>query len=609
MAESVAVDITLFGGPGLHAPFAAVAANFQSPFPSALPRETLDRLCAELLPQRLRQRLALAPGDGAFEHVAAALANALQDLNGPNGLPVQVDSPGDGACRILLGYRDATAATSALRAGLELAVALFSHAAGRPPAAGTVANVVQGMAALMQAYQPDFIARALIRAAGDRGIPVYSVSPGSRVWLYGQGRAGVHFLEAASQYDSLTGSRLSRDKYLSNQFVRRLGFPGVVHGIADSEDAAVKLAQQIGFPVVVKPVDSVMGRGVTARIRTEEQLQRAFAKANAVSRRVIVERHVAGDDHRLAVIGGRFAWGARRTPPRITGDGTHTVAELVDIENRSRSGAAVAAGFDALINVDADVVEMLAGQGIGLHDCPAAGATVLLRSANAGVDGIVTDCTAAVHPDNREMAETIARCFRLDAAGIDFMTADIARSWRETDGAVTEVNAMPGISFQSRADIILRARFPEGDDGRIPCIVLIGGGGALRGRAADALAAAGRRVGQTDASVTLMAGRERRLAGRTLASRVTALLLDTSCEALVVSATAGEIEREGFPLDRCDLVLITDAGQVSPSLRRLLERCAPAVLDVKADSFDGTLALLIGPLLNRRPPRDQGANS
>ena len=151
--------------------------------------------------------------------------------------------------------------------------------------------------------------------------------------------------------------------------------------------------------------------------------------------------------------------------------------------------------------------------------------------------------------------------------------------------------------------IILRDKFPDGDDGRIPCIVLIGGGGAIRERVADRLTAAGRCVGQTDRAVTLIAGKPRVFVGASLSSRVTALLLDPSCDALVVSTTPAEIERQGFPLDRCDLALIFGPEPVTEALRRLLEQCASAVVDVAADGFDRTLALLIEALLSRRPPR------
>src|SRR5690606_29814515 len=100
-------------------------------------------------------------------------------------------------------------------------------------------------------------------------------------------------------------------------------------------------------------------------------------------------------------------------------------------------------------------------QGFKPDDRQATGVVVQLRStANISRGGTLRDCSAAIHPDNREMAESLARCFHLDAAGIDFITPDISRSWREVDCAVIEVNATPGFSADARAVQIMAARFP-----------------------------------------------------------------------------------------------------------------------------------------------------
>ena len=37
----------------------------------------------------------------------------------------------------------------------------------------------------------------------------------------------------------------------------------------------------------------------------------------------------------------------------------------------------------------------------------------------------------------------------LDLGGIDFLTTDIGRSWRENGGAICEVNAAPGFRMHS----------------------------------------------------------------------------------------------------------------------------------------------------------------
>jgi cyanophycin synthetase len=318
---------------------------------------------------------------------------------------------------------------------------------------GNFATAVEHAETMIRIYQPDFIACALMRAARKRGVPVYPVSPGSRIWLYGQGSAGLRFFEVANQRDSFTRSLLARNKFLSNQFITRLGFPGATHGIAKDPQSALHIAQKRGFPVVVKLLDLGKGRGVTTEISSGAELAAAFAKAIAASPKgALVERHIRSEDHRLAVIGGKLAWAVQRSPPRMVGDGSHTIAELIEEENRRRNDADVAAGFVTRLAIDADMLAVLSKQGFALEDRPQPGTSVRLRSIpNTSTGGQISDCTPSVHPDNREMVESIARGLRMDMLGIDFVTPDISRSWRELDCAVIEVNARPGFSSDERA--------------------------------------------------------------------------------------------------------------------------------------------------------------
>jgi cyanophycin synthetase len=186
----------------------------------------------------------------------------------------------------------------------------------------------------------------------------------------------------------------------------------------------------------------------------------------------------------------------------------------------------------------------------------------------------VADCTAAIHPDNRELAETLARAFHMDALGIDFMTPDIGRSWREVPCAVLEINATPGFSSDARAESIIDAKFPAGRTGRIPSVVLIGAQSDDCAGYADALRTAGLRVGDTDGRQTRLDGRSRCLGVQALPARVMALLLDPGCDALVIGASVEEIERHGFPLDRCELAVVAPGIELSDALRQLVGRCA-----------------------------------
>jgi cyanophycin synthetase len=539
----------------------------------------------------------------SFVGLAAALASALQDLHGACELPVRVTEPAGGRCRILLGYHDVQTALHALRGGLEIANALFARVGGGPDPRAVVEAVVKRVDRMMALCQPDPIARALIRAARGRGLPVYPLAPGSRLWQYGQGSRSIHCFEAANHQDSPTGARLASDKFMTNVLIRRLGLPGVEHEVVQDLEGARRIAGKFGFPLVVKPIDSGKGRGVTANIRTQETFERAVNRALRDSRRgVLVERFVAGDDHRLSVFGGRLCFASCRSPPRVTGDGVHTIVELIERENARRSDADVKAGFIHRLVIDSDLQETLAGQGLGLADRPEAGRVVALRTiANVATGGTVTDVTDIIHPDNRELAATIARAFRMDVLGIDFMTQDISRSWRDGHCAVLEINATPGFSSDERAQRILEAKFPGGADGRVPSVVLVGVAASALDAVAGQFRAAGLRTGQTDGRRTRLDQDERCLGAEDLPARVMALLLDPACEALVAGASIGELERHGFPIDRCDLAVLADSDDGDDRIERLVRSCAGEVFRIApGDSPARVIAPALEQLVARR---------
>lgn len=588
MTEVLQVRYAAFQGPSLVAPFAAVTAEFIEPAAPGMPATQLADKLATFIPPALMRRVVLPPGEVSFAQLAAALARALQDLHGRQGLDLQIQRLNDGSCRIVLGYHDAQASMMALEVGLELATAFFNEADGRRVDLQPVEARMQKVASVLMMRQPDRMSQALIRAARLRGIPVYPVSPGSRIWLYGQGRSGFHGYETATHADALTAATLSRNKVLANQLITQLGFPGTRHGVVAALDTARLLAAEIGYPVVVKPSGGSKGKGVTANISTVEELDAAFARAEQVSPgHVIVERHVAGDDHRLTVIDGQLIWASCLSPPRVIGDGRRSIAELIEAENAERRKSPTADISSAQLVPDADMQGLLAKQGFSPDDRPPAGTLVRLRStANISRGGTLVDCTAQLHPDNREMAEALARCFHLDAAGIDFITPDISCSWREIDCAVIEINATPGFSSDARAVQIMQARFPPGCDGRIPAVVLVGAGHAWLEQAALVLQEGGACVGMTDSHRTLLGGQQRFAASATLAERVRGLLLDVCCEVLLIGITPGEIETGGFPLDRCSLVLVSAGTRLSAPLLKLVETCALRVVqDVQADEL------------------------
>jgi cyanophycin synthetase len=481
---------------------------------------------------------------------------------------------------VFLGYYSEQVAALALQLGYEVASLTYTST---PLAADTnmlLEAKIKQFHSLIE-WQLNDVTRQVIRAARRRGIPYFQVVPGQRLWQYGHGKYSRHFLGTGSQRDSLTGQMLQHNKVVSNLFIRRLGFPGVEHSVADSVETAVRLATQIGYPIVIKPIDSRQGLGVTAGIATEEEIAAAFAAANAISPgRVVIERFVEGGNFRLAVYGGRLAYVNLRSPPRVVGTGKHTVTALMDIENKRRAEAAEAhvdAGVPKKLVVDADMLANLRRQKLRLNDVVPAGLMVSLRTvANLSTGGTSNIVTDDLHPDNREMAEAIARAFRLDTAGIDFLTPDIAKSWREVPCAVIEVNSEPQFAFpEPHARLLLERAFPAECNGRIPSAVLLVSAGALRTQAVLAILERQKiAVGFAERASAWIGGQQRFINQARLVDHVTGLLFDPTCEALVVACMQEDILRGGYPLDVSDLCIIDAQVKLMDSVLAVLAQCS-----------------------------------
>ena len=78
---------------------------------------------------------------------------------------------------------------------------------------------------------------------------------------------------------------------------------------------------------------------MAVNIETRERVIQAFEVAEEISSEVIVERYIPGHDFRLLVVGGNLVAASRRDPPQVTGDGRHTIRQLVEQVNADQRAA------------------------------------------------------------------------------------------------------------------------------------------------------------------------------------------------------------------------------------------------------------------------------
>jgi cyanophycin synthetase len=421
----------------------------------------------------------------AYALVTARLALAF--LNTARGLVRENGAIASGRQDALLwvGYHHAEVSALALEVALHwihwaaLEMPPVDAESSRPPAspAGLRSETDRLLKACGQNH-PDTVARILMIAAQSRDIPVQQ-APMPKTWMYGWGKRSATFVEASPIDDSAFGTQLARDKFATAGLLKYLGYPHSDPRPAVSIEEAREIFSNQGAPLVVKPPDRGQGRGVTVGVHTLHDLEHAFGLAMSASRsgRVLVERLVEGDDHRLLVVRGKLVAATRREPPSVVGDGQANLRQLVGVLNADRLRHPVQRRYLKQIAFDAVVTRHLAVQGMTPDSTPAPGQKVTLRAnANISSGGTPHDVIELVHPEVKLMAESLAANLGLSSLGVDYMTRDISRPWREIGGAVIEINTTPGLDLHVTAGMEEAAigSIVLGEDiGLIPIVLVI----------------------------------------------------------------------------------------------------------------------------------------
>ena len=327
---------------------------------------------------------------------------------------------------------------------------------------------------------------SLVRAAEERGIPWLRLNEQSLVQL-GHGKYQQRIQATITGRTPHIAVELASDKEETNKILGTLGLPVPRQELVQNESAAIRAARKIGYPVVTKPYNGNHGRGISICLRTDAEVVDGFNKAKEISRSVIVETFLEGDDHRLLVVNGELVAATRRTPGHVVGDGVHSIAGLVEIVNQDPRRGVGHEKVLTRIEIDAQAQMMMAREGVDADTVIDDGRVVYLRStANLSTGGTATDVTDIIHPDNRDMAMRAIRAIGLDVGGVDFLTTNIAESYKAIGGGICECNAAPGFRMhvapsegtpRDVAGPVIDMLFPPGAPSRVPIAAVTGTNG------------------------------------------------------------------------------------------------------------------------------------
>ncbi|HVT58273.1 MAG TPA: cyanophycin synthetase [Thermoanaerobaculia bacterium] len=412
---------------------------------------------------------------------------------------------------------------------------------------------------------------ALVRAAEERDIPWIRLNNRSLVQL-GHGKFQRRIQATITSETRHTAVEIASDKRLTNDILADLGLPVPRQAIVYDPEDAVREAERLGFPVVVKPLDGNHGKGVGINLKAPAQVRAAFAAAAYYSSTVIVETFQEGNDYRILVVGGRVVAVAHRVPGHVVGDGVHTLVELVEIVNQDPRRGVGHEKVLTRLELDEQALRLIGEAGLAPEAVLPAGQAFFLRSTgNLSTGGTSIDQTDAIHYDNRIMAERGVRAVGLDVGGVDFISPDISRSYKDAGGAIVEINAAPGFRMHTAptegaprdvAGPVIDMLFARGTPYRIPIAAVTGTNGktTTTRMVGHILKLSGHTVGMATSDGVYIDGVLTVKGDMTGPWASHLVLRDPTVDAAVLETARGGIVRSGLGWRKCNVAAVLNVA-------------------------------------------------
>jgi len=215
-----------------------------------------------------------------------------------------------------------------------------------------------------------------------------------------------------------------------------------------AEEAKADFIIHQGNPVVIKPNQTNFGLGITIlKENTDDQTyQRAVDIAFEHDTTILIEEFIAGKEFRIFVIGDEVVGILHRVPANVTGDGTKTIRELVELKNQDPlRGKGYRTPLEKIRLEEAEAM-FLKQQGKDFETVPASGEIVYLReNSNISTGGDSIDFTDDIPDSYKQIAVRAAKALNVVITGLDMIIPDVSTEATNDNYAIIELNFNPAI--------------------------------------------------------------------------------------------------------------------------------------------------------------------
>ena len=497
-------------------------------------------------------------------HVIEHIALEIQTLAGMNvGFGRTRETKTPGIYNVVFNYLEEKVGVYSAKAAVRIAEALIE---------GTEYDLsadIQKMKEIREDVRLGPSTGSIVDEAVSRDIPFLRLGRNSLIQL-GAGVNQMRFQATITCKTSNIAVAIACNKEQTKKMLNEASIPVAKGDICyDTEDLEETIAD-IGYPIVIKPLDGNHGKGASINVTNWEDAVKGLKHAKEYSRRVIVEKFITGFDFRVLVINNEVIAAAQRVPAHVIGNGKNTIQELIDITNEDPRRGYGHENVLTEITIDKSTERLIDNAGYTLSSILSDNETLYLKStANLSTGGTSVDVTDLMHPENVFIAERISRVIGLDICGIDIMAPNLTQSLKENGGVILEVNAAPGFRMhlapseglpRNVAAPVIDMLYPPGKPSRIPIISVTGTNGKTTTTRliAHIVKNNNYKVGFTTSDGIYIQNHMMEKGDTTGPISAEYILKDPNVEFAVLETARGGILRSGLGFKVCDIGVITN---------------------------------------------------
>jgi cyanophycin synthetase len=408
---------------------------------------------------------------------------------------------------------------------------------------------------------------AICNEAKKLGIPILRVGEKSMFQL-GYGKYGKMVEATICDETSGLAIDIACDKLLTKEVLVNQCIPVARGGKVENALDLLLKADNIGYPIVIKPRFGNQGKGVFVNIKNEKQALEAYNLLSKNYEDIMIEKHIIGRDYRACIVDGEVIAVAERIPPYINGDGVSTVRMLIDEMNKDERRGNDHEKPLTKIKMDEALLTYISKGGYELDSILHKGERLTLReNANLSTGGVSIDCTDLICNENVEICKRVAKTIGLNICGIDICCNDISIPLTKEE-AIIEVNAAPGIRMhhypyngqgKNVAKAIVEMMF-KNSNRSIPIISVTGTNGKTTTTRliAHTISLLGNNVGMTTTGGIYINNKCIYKGDTTGYNSAMTLLMNKEIDVAVLETARGGIIRKGLAYDLADVAVITN---------------------------------------------------